>query len=72
MSTENVRAIRVHSYGGPEQLQLEQIERPTPQAGEVLVRVYAAGVNPVDWKIRAGFMKDFMPVPFPPNIRSRP
>jgi NADPH:quinone reductase-like Zn-dependent oxidoreductase len=44
MSTSPIQAIRVHRYGGPEQLKLEQIARPEPQADEVLVRVYAAGV----------------------------
>lgn len=60
-----IQAIRVHQYGGPEQLRLEQVPRPEPQAGEVLVRVHAAGVNPVDWKIRQGLLKDFAPVQFP-------
>ncbi|MFL5697975.1 MAG: NADP-dependent oxidoreductase [Ktedonobacteraceae bacterium] len=58
-------AVRVYSYGGPEQLKLEQLERPQPQAGEVLLRVHAAGVNPLDWKIRQGLMKEFMPMTFP-------
>jgi len=49
-----MRAVRVHEYGGPEVLRLESIPRPTPGTGEVLVRVHAAGVNPVDWKIREG------------------
>jgi len=60
-----MRVIHIHSYGGPEQLKLEEEPRPEPQAGEVLLRVHAAGVNPIDWKIREGLMKDFQPVTFP-------
>jgi NADPH:quinone reductase-like Zn-dependent oxidoreductase len=60
-----MRIIRFYAYGGPEQLVLEHIPRPEPAAGEVLVRVYAAGVNPIDWKIRKGFFKDVRPVPLP-------
>lgn len=65
MSGQTIKAIRVYQYGGPEDLRLERIERPAPQAGEVLVRVHAAGVNPVDWKIRQGLLKDSRPVQFP-------
>lgn len=65
MSTQTIQAIRVNQYGGPEELKLERIPRPEPQAGEVLVRIHAAGVNPVDWKIRAGWLKDFLPMQFP-------
>src|SRR5713101_1699665 len=65
MSTQTTRVIHVYSYGGPEQLKLEQKPRPEPQADEVLLRVHAAGVNQIDWKIRQGLMKDFQPVTFP-------
>ncbi len=65
MSTHNIRAIRVHSYGDADQLKLEHIQRPEPQAGEVLIQVHAAGVNPMDWKIRRGYFKDVMPMHFP-------
>ena len=60
-----MKAIRIHNYGGPEVLQYEDAPRPKPQAGEVLIRVHAAGVNPIDWKVREGYMKDFWPHKFP-------
>ena len=49
-----MNAIRMHSYGGPEVLQYEDAPRPQIRKGEVLVRVHAAGVNPLDWKVRSG------------------
>jgi NADPH:quinone reductase-like Zn-dependent oxidoreductase len=59
------RAIRFHEYGNSDKLALESVPRPELKANEVLVEVYFAGVNPIDWKIRAGYLKDFMPVPLP-------
>jgi NADPH:quinone reductase-like Zn-dependent oxidoreductase len=53
-----MKAIRIHEYGGPDVLQLEECPRPKPGPDEVLIRVHAAGVNPVDWKIREGYLKD--------------
>ncbi|MDG4861997.1 NADP-dependent oxidoreductase, partial [Streptomyces sp. T-3] len=47
-------AITATSWGGPEVLTSAEVERPEPGLGEILVRVHAAGVNPVDWKIRTG------------------
>ncbi|KOU13285.1 NADP-dependent oxidoreductase [Streptomyces sp. WM6368] len=47
-----MRAIVVNEWGGPENLVEREIDRPEPGLGEVLVRVHAAGVNPVDWKTR--------------------
>ncbi len=63
MST--MHAIQVHTYGDATQLRLEQISQPKPQEGDVLVRVHAAGVNALDWKIRSGLMKSVMPSTFP-------
>lgn len=58
-------AIRVHQYGGPEQLKLEGVPCPVPQEGEVLVHVRAAGVLPAEWKMREGFFHSVFPVSFP-------
>ncbi|MGW5846530.1 NADP-dependent oxidoreductase [Streptomyces sp. NPDC055254] len=48
-----MRAVVVSQWGGPEVLTETELERPEPGLGEILVRVHAAGVNPVDWKTRA-------------------
>lgn len=55
-----MKAIRFHSYGGPEVLVLENVPRPEAAEGELLIKVQAAGVNPVDFKIRAGYGKDWL------------
>jgi len=60
-----MQAARVHDYGGPEVLLIEQAPRPEPKAGEVLIRVKAAGVNPANWQMRGGAYKQFMPLQFP-------
>ncbi|MGD0955285.1 MAG: NADP-dependent oxidoreductase [Candidatus Acidiferrales bacterium] len=53
-----MKAVRIHEYGGPEVLKYEDAPRPQPAAGEVLIRVHAAGVNPVDRGVRSGFLKE--------------
>lgn len=65
-----MQAIRFHDYGGPEVLVLDQVPCPEPEAGQVLVRVLAAGVNPADWKMRAGLFKAYgaMPLPSTPGM----
>jgi NADPH:quinone reductase-like Zn-dependent oxidoreductase len=54
-----MKAIRIHSYGGPEVLQYEDAPRPQVKKGEVLIRVHAAGVNPFDWKVCCGSVNGF-------------
>jgi NADPH:quinone reductase-like Zn-dependent oxidoreductase len=49
-----MKAIRIHGFGGPEVLQLDDVPIPQPGADELLVRIRAASVNPVDYKIRRG------------------
>ena len=53
-ATMTMKAERIHSFGGPDVLHLEEVELPQPGPHEVLVRVHAAGVNPADWKMREG------------------
>jgi NADPH:quinone reductase-like Zn-dependent oxidoreductase len=60
-----MKAVRIHEYGGPEVLQYEDAPRPQPKPDEVLIRVHAAGVNPVDWKVRAGHVKEMLKYPMP-------
>ncbi len=60
-----MKAVVVHKYGGPEVLKFEDYPDPAPGAGEVLVRVAAASVNPLDYKRRAGLTDDYYPIHFP-------
>ena len=60
-----MKAIVVHQYGGPEVLKYEDYPDPVAGQGEVLVRVAATSVNPIDYKRRAGLTKDFYPIQFP-------
>ena len=60
-----MKAVVLRQYGGPEVLRFEDYPDPVPGSGEVLVRVAAASVNPIDYKRRAGLTKDFYPMHFP-------
>jgi len=60
-----MKAVVLHEYGPPKNLKYEDFEDPKPGAGEVLIRVHAASINPVDWKIRSGAAKERFPQEFP-------
>lgn len=60
MSTDTMKAIRLHEFGGPEVLRYEEAPLPELKPGEVLVRVHAVGINPPDWYLREGY-KDLPP-----------
>lgn len=61
-----MKAIRIHEFGGPEVMKLEELERPVPKTDEILVRVYASGVNPADYVVRQGgneLLRPFLKLP---------
>ncbi len=60
-----MKAIRIHAYGDASVLVYEDAPRPAPADNEIMVRVHAAGVNPIDWKIRSGALKDWIRHSFP-------
>src|SRR5712691_4113961 len=60
-----MKAIVAHEYGGPEVLKYEDVPRPEPKENEMLVRVIAAGVNPVDGMIRSGMFAKYEKATFP-------
>lgn len=62
---QRMQALRMHEYGTSEVLRVEEVAVPTPKAGEVRIRVHAAGVNPIDWKVRSGRLQKSYPVPLP-------
>src|ERR1700687_2673226 len=62
-----MKAIVVHEFGGPEVLKHEEVPTPKPVAGQVLVRIHAAGVNPYDTSMRAGTYAVKPPLPYTPG-----
>jgi len=63
-----MKAIRIHEYGDAGILRLEEVPRLSISDDQILVRVHDAGVNPIDWKIRQGSMKQVLPVSFPVTV----
>jgi NADPH:quinone reductase len=67
LENEKMKAIRVHEFGGPEVLKLEDVPTPKPSSGQVLVRIHAAGVNPYDTYMRAGTYAIKPALPYTPG-----
>lgn len=65
-STATMKAVRLHTHGGPEVLRYEDAPRPVAATGEVLVRVYAVGINPPDWYLRDGYSS--LPADWRPSV----
>lgn len=61
----SMRAMAIDEYGTPEKLHHRQVARPTCSREQVLIRVRAAGVNPIDWRIRRGSLRVLLPASFP-------
>jgi NADPH:quinone reductase-like Zn-dependent oxidoreductase len=58
-----MKAVRVEYWGGSDAAVIKDVERPQPSHGEVLVRVKATAVNPLDWNIREGYVRDYVSLP---------
>ena len=63
-----MKAVRIHAYGGPEVMRLDEVPVPKPGPGQLLVKVKAASVNPIDWKMRRGMLASIFPVAFPRTL----
>src|SRR5271169_5055657 len=60
-----MKAVVLHEYGGPDKLLYEEVPDPVAGEGQVLVRVAASSVNPIDFKLRSGAMKAYRPLELP-------
>jgi len=60
-----MKAVRIHEYGDASVLRFEEAPRPVCEAEDVLIRVVGSSVNPVDWKIRRGYLKEMIPYAMP-------
>ena len=62
---QTIRVMQLQGYGGPEHMQLSSVALPTPGPNQVLVRMQAASINPIDWKQREGLVRDWWPLNMP-------
>ena len=60
-----MKAVVMDHFGGTETLHIEEVDKPEILSNEVLIQVAYAGMNPVDWKIREGYLKNLFPYEFP-------
>jgi len=60
-----MKSIVINNYGDKEELKEKDLPKPEPEADEVLIEIHAAAVNPIDWKLRYGYLKEKLPLEFP-------
>ncbi|WP_035722402.1 NADP-dependent oxidoreductase [Gracilibacillus boraciitolerans] len=60
-----MKAIVIEQYGGKEELKLQELDKPTPGENQVVVKLHATSINPIDWKLREGYLKEMLPFEFP-------
>lgn len=65
-----MKAVKFNEYGGTDVLRVVEVEAPHAGPDQARIAVRAAGVNPIDWKLRAGYVRDFMPLTFPAGVGS--
>ena len=63
-----MKAAQIEKYGGKEVVKINDVSRPVPGPGELLCEVWAAGLNPFDWKIRQGYAKQMIPLQLPATL----
>ena len=63
-----MKAVVINEYGDSQVLQIQDVPLPEPDGHDVLIRVFATGINPLDWKVRSGMMKLLMPGKFPKTL----
>lgn len=64
----SMKAVQISSYGGADVLEVNEVSKPPVGKGQILVENYATSINPIDWKIRAGYLKDAVPLAFPVTL----
>jgi len=63
-----MKAVQFTEYGGPEVLKVVETDKPHAGPGQIRIAVRTVGVNPAEWKVRAGYFREFMPVTFPAGV----
>jgi NADPH:quinone reductase-like Zn-dependent oxidoreductase len=63
-----MKAAQISQYGDPSVVKINEADQPTPGAGQVVVEVHASSLNPFDTSVRAGYMKDMIPLKFPATL----
>ncbi|MEK5520601.1 NADPH:quinone reductase [Heyndrickxia sporothermodurans] len=60
-----MKTIVIEKYGGKEELKEKEMQQPTPKENQVVVKLHATSINPIDWKLREGYLKEMLPFDFP-------